>query len=102
MNTPDTATTPAPGLQQLQAHGLELFDRAELEQPDTYTEALVWHRCSDGRNLPDCDSTVLCQLVDDDVPVFPGYWDGEQWTSIEGMPLGSRVVAWSDPRGVPL
>ncbi len=66
--------------------------------PHTRVERLVWHLCP-GPDLPDADTTVLCELNDDDQPWWPGYWDGEQWIGAEGFPFAGRVVAWAEPRG---
>ena len=75
------------------------YSDATYIQAHTAIEQLTWHLVP-GPKLPDADTTVLCQLEADDEDCWPGYYDGERWISAEGFPFTSRVIAWSQPRGV--
>lgn len=73
------------------------------------SETIVWHPISASR-MPDSDLTV--QLFDEssDEPVWPGYFDGEQWIYVDGnvahpthyadMPIGPKKPNISVERGV--
>ena len=74
-------------------------DEIAEADPSVRIECLVWHQVP-GPRMPDADATVLCQLEADDEDCWPGYYDGERWISAEGFPFASRVIAWSQPRGV--
>jgi hypothetical protein len=39
-----------------------------------------WTNCSD--QLPDTDTTVMTFEPDSVEPIWPGYWDGEEWMDI--------------------
>lgn len=57
----------------------------------SHVEILVWHRPEDG--LPDDDTTVMI-IAGGDIEAWPGYKDGDQWRSADGMPIES-VVWWA-------
>lgn len=57
-----------------------------------FTETVVWTLVADG--VPDADLTVNITLAEgSDEPVWLGYFDGEQWRDVEGMPVD--VIAWA-------
>lgn len=56
------------------------------------TETVVWHDAA--HDLPDSDTTVMI-IVGGDVEAWPGYLDGTQWRSADGMPV-DRVIYWAD------
>lgn len=57
-----------------------------------FTETVTWTLVADGR--PDADLTVNIALPEDaDEPTWLGYYDGEQWRDVEGMPVD--VIAWA-------
>ena len=56
--------------------------------------------------LPDCDTTVLVHAPGADEPVWPGFYDGCYWFSVDGSEYGNEdeiaapVTAWATmPRG---
>lgn len=55
------------------------------------TETITWHPASE---LPDADETVLLHMPEADEPVWPGYWDGEQWALSCGGPAPT-VERWA-------
>jgi hypothetical protein len=59
------------------------------------TETLTWHKPERG-NFPDAEIDALLHTNCDTCPVWPGYWDGEQWFGADGMPLRWRVIEWCD------
>ncbi|WP_066338429.1 hypothetical protein [Azohydromonas lata] len=59
------------------------------------TEILTWHKPEEGA-FPDAEIDVLLHTDCEDCPVWPGYWDGEQWHGADGMPLRWRVIEWCD------
>ena len=44
--------------------------------------------------LPDADTTVLLRLAGEELPVWPGYHDGDQWCSADGSELEGPVLGW--------
>jgi hypothetical protein len=49
-------------------------------------------------HTPDADTTVLIHCPAEDEPVWMGYFDGEEWRSVEGVPV--EVTDWADmPEG---
>lgn len=46
--------------------------------------------------LPDSDLTVLMRLEDDEMPVWPGFHDGEQWRGADANPVHSKVLGWME------
>lgn len=61
-------------------------------------ETITWRQAF--RQKPDSDTTVLLSMPSADEPVWPGYWDGENWKLADGMPA-PNVQAWADmPGGV--
>lgn len=62
-------------------------------------ETITWH--APEKEMPDDGETVLLHLADDDVPIWPGYHDGDQgWLTHENLPA-PRVLAWASmPMGV--
>ena len=44
-------------------------------------------------SLPDADVTVLIVTDDPDNPVWPGFYDGEQWRLADGFP--QIVTHWA-------
>lgn len=60
------------------------------------TETIAWHVPAD--EMPDADTTVLLHVPEsEDDPVWPGFWDGEQWRYADAMPLSARgheVAHW--------
>lgn len=67
-------------------------------------ELIVWTAVE--KALPDADITSLLRINgEDEVYVWAGYYDGEQWISAEGLPLGQSVTHWADfpagPRPLP-
>ncbi|WP_198086637.1 hypothetical protein [Variovorax sp. E3] len=82
-------SVPVPLLRALVAehHATARTGRAVLR-----SEVVVWTPVEDG--LPDADLTVNIMLTaESDEPIWLGYYDGEMWRDIEGMPVD--VVAWS-------
>jgi hypothetical protein len=62
------------------------------------TEVVTWTPVAAG--LPDSDLTVQVALTGHDEPTWLGYFDGEGWIDIEGMPLGDAVTHWAEmPKG---
>jgi hypothetical protein len=59
------------------------------------TETLTWYR-PDAGELPDAEIDVLLHTSCTDCPVWPGYYDGEQWFGADGMPMHHRVIEWCD------
>lgn len=59
-------------------------------------ETLVWRK-----DLPDADTTVMLSLDDShSEPTWPGYYDGETWRDVSGMPIAG-VIGWADmPKGL--
>lgn len=56
------------------------------------SEIVVWTLVGEG--LPDADLTVNIMLTEEsDEPIWLGYFDGELWRDVEGMPVD--VVAWA-------
>lgn len=55
---------------------------------------MVWIKASDC--LPDDDLEVLIFVPDDDEPVWIGYHGGDEWYSVDAMPLGQLVTHWMD------
>ena len=44
--------------------------------------------------LPDTDTTVLMRLDDSEFPVWPGFYDGEEWCNADASPVGCEVIGW--------
>lgn len=61
-------------------------------------ETISWHRPDEG-DFPDADIDVLLHTDCQDCPVWPGYYDGEQWLGADGMPLRWRVIEWCEMPG---
>jgi len=57
------------------------------------SEIVVWTLVGEG--MPDADLTVNIMLNEEfsDEPIWLGYFDGELWRDVEGMPVD--VVAWA-------
>jgi hypothetical protein len=47
--------------------------------------------------MPDADLTVMLTIEGDPEP-WGGYWGGECWRDLDGMPLAGkqRVIAWAE------
>lgn len=62
------------------------------------TESLTWYEPAE--RMPDHDTTVMLEFEEvDGEPVWPGYFDGEDWLLADGMPAG-KVKRWSEmPKG---
>lgn len=64
------------------------------------TETLTWHKPSE--KMPDDDTTVLMHMpTADSEPVWPGYFDGEQWMLPDGFEPACAVEAWAHLPGGP-
>lgn len=59
------------------------------------TEVLVWVNPTPA-TMPDADSTVLCELEGDSESVWPGYWDGDYWCSVDGSVFQGKVTGWAE------
>lgn len=59
------------------------------------TEVLVWVNPTPA-TMPDADSTVLCELEGDSERVWPGYWDGDYWCSVDGSVFQGKVTGWAE------
>jgi hypothetical protein len=65
--------------------------------PNSIREYLDWHEVAND-DFPDPDITVIVRMVDNDEPVWLGYWDGEEWRDLDGQPV--EVIRWADmPEG---
>jgi hypothetical protein len=42
---------------------------------------------------PDADTTVLLRLDDEELPIWGGWWDGEDWLQSDGSAVGG-VLGW--------
>lgn len=72
------------------------------------SETIVWYPISPTR-MPDSDITVLLFDESSDEPVWPGYFDGEQWIYVDGniahpthwadMAIGPKMQADAIIRG---
>jgi len=62
------------------------------------SEIVEWHEAA--REKPDADITVMI-IAGGDVEAYPGWWDGEQWRSADGMPC-ANVIYWTDMLEGPL
>lgn len=80
------------GLALLQREGLDL---AAL-RGSSVCEVLEWHIPRPGA-MPDAEMTMLLKLADGEV--WQGYFDGEQWRDVQGMPIAQPVRFWCDPAG---
>ncbi len=58
------------------------------------TEELRWVNPTPA-TMPDADATVLCELQGDSERVWPGYWDGDYWCSIDGSVFAGKVTGWA-------
>lgn len=59
------------------------------------TETVTWTKVADA--MPDSDTTVLVQLVDDNEPTWLGFHDGLGWCDVStGGYFSGRVVAWAE------
>jgi len=58
------------------------------------TELLRWVNPTPA-TMPDADLTVLCELKGDSERVWPGYFDGDHWCSIEGSVFAGQVTGWA-------
>jgi len=54
------------------------------------TETITWIQEAD---KPDSDVTVLLHDPNASEPVWPGYWGGDQWRFIDGMP--ANPIEWA-------
>lgn len=64
------------------------------------TETITWTPVEQG--LPDADTTVMMSLDEthSSEPTWPGYYGGEGWMDISGMPIFG-VLAWAHmPKGI--
>lgn len=55
------------------------------------TETITWIPVS--AEMPDADLTVLITVSDAAEPAWLGYWDGETWRDVDGMPVS--VTHWA-------
>ena len=53
-----------------------------------------WKVCE--HQLPDSDATVLVFCPDSTEPVWLGFYDGEDWRSIDSIRLAEEVTHWMD------
>jgi hypothetical protein len=66
------------------------------------SEIVRWIRPED--SMPDADITVLVNTTDESCPVWPAYWNGEEWMwNEEGrsfLAADHQVIAWAEmPEG---
>lgn len=74
-------------------------DMLKRQAENRRTEGLEWVNPTPN-TMPDADTTVLCELTNDAEAVWPGYWTGEQWRSIDGSPFAGTVTGWAPwPQG---
>ena len=59
--------------------------------PQSLTETVTWIPVA--IDLPDADTTVNVQTIDCNEPVWLGYWNGECWNDVEGVPIS--VSHWA-------
>lgn len=60
------------------------------------TEPLTFYEPAE--RMPDSDLTVLVRLRNNEEPVWLGYWSGEEWLDLDGVPV--EMVRWADmPEG---
>ena len=52
----------------------------------------IWKACKE--ELPDVDTTVMTYSPDSCDPVYPGFYDGEGWQCLDGMPMQMEVTHW--------
>ena len=45
---------------------------------------------------PDADRTVLLHTPESDEPVWPGFWDGEDWRYLDAELVNADVTHWTD------
>lgn len=65
-----------------------------MRDPPFITDYTTWRATRQGE--PDADTTVHIYVPDDQAePVWLGYFDGEQWYDVSGLPLGDRVTWWA-------
>lgn len=73
-----------------------------LATPHAVTGAELIGWSSVGVALPDADATVLLHINGpEEAYVWAGYYDGQQWISAEGVPLGQLVTHWANFPGGP-
>lgn len=68
--------------------------RIKIEQ--AAAERALWRLChwkDVNKELPDADETVLVATIDNTEPVWLGYYDGERWLDVEGIPV--KVAHWA-------
>lgn len=57
-------------------------------------ETIQW--VTDG-TLPDADMTVLIESEEADGPeVWMGFYSGEDWMTIDCLPVDVKVIAWAE------
>lgn len=81
-----------PGLHDGRADPCE--DRIKSQQEAA--ERALWRLCrwkDVNKELPDADETVLIATIDNTEPVWLGYYDGERWLDVEGIPV--NVSHWA-------
>lgn len=58
------------------------------------TETITWRSVAE--SLPDADLTVHVALKGDDEPTWLGFFDGDAWHSIDGMPFAAQVTHYAE------
>lgn len=61
------------------------------------TETIRWIPA--GERLPDAEMSVMVATTSDTVPVWLGWYDGEQWLDSEAVPIS--VTHWAEIPGGP-
>jgi hypothetical protein len=56
----------------------------------------TWTEWRSAAKKPDADTTVLVFAPKADDPVQSGYWDGEVWRDVLGMPYAAHVEMWAE------
>ncbi|HWB61772.1 MAG TPA: DUF551 domain-containing protein [Chthoniobacteraceae bacterium] len=54
-----------------------------------------WKYCE--HQMPDTDATVLVYCPESVEPVWLGFYDGEDWRSIDSIRLPEEVTHWMEP-----
>lgn len=61
--------------------GAPVMQKAE----DAVADVICWLPVT--QHLPDADRTVMIYAPEASEPVWLGYYDGEQWVAVDGMPV---------------